>query len=943
MALDINGYNRTFKSFVDFAQERISANRGKDVADAHVNQLGNRKVLAVTRSQTDEVHKWLRTHDEYDVNDRTRSLFKAAIANMFGGEDRIPDSVKTAMLMDDYNCGKPLTARRIMAVKAAIDADGTAKALSKAQAQEREQMRIDNQFGNFENEATKATALTDGFTRAELKNLAKAVNFLRAANPGMTEADAYREVSTPFTKANRLFQYGGNFLKNAGSFARGLQLLDDFAAWHSDLVSFFKDNTRGLTTNFANADTPTKLNANTYFANNQKYVEGLETFVFRDLANDPNADLSKTGEELFGVENNAMMRMCAHEHDSQASGSLISIPPEKRRVLYAAFDAFGGIAKNADEAKAIQDAQARDKRIRDNLIFIARVIKNLPALEAKMAKGQLTAKDVIKICYPDFKRPGRCDFRAINDFTQGFDGVIAKKCGAMAVGAVTNIMLMTGCTVKEAIDSYKNSKPIPILPHLAGYSFGYSEHRNGGTEQMPADLKRGYNYGVTDANGDQAGDMMLLAEADYHNTLTFPDGAKINASGRPEHRAGVELAVEKVKALCGKGHTIQANAVGYCLTQSANTPLNRALGNYGIFASEHVVLDYTLSKDEETGAVTIKYASPKNLPIKFSWTTTVAVDGSSTSTPLVVEPPVKRLDAAGAQAMVADACQRCGVQLDQKRAARAADIMQRFCTNMPLKNAKMFANFVLTLNLTSDVKKSEDAVAAEMAANIREWSDFGTGKQGIEDVENAVKDNFTDQMSGAVEDAKEPNPRYFKAKDGEISTSLVADANRGNFTINGQTIASRETQDVISAFKQAIPSKTMRQGLSYVFNQTLPNTFTALMNRTELAAVKDKNGAKTDILAGVEKIVSRMTGNGKYGTMTNGKKVGAVNNYTLQVSEDGRSATMSMTCESTIVSGVGPNPNATIGEVKHGLVLTLDLSGEKPVVTDAKISQEFSI
>ena len=77
--------------------------------------------------------------------------------------------------------------------------------------------------------------------------------------------------------------------------------------------------------------------------------------------------------------------------------------------------------------------------------------------------------------------------------------------------------------------------------------------------------------------------------------------------------------------------------------------------------------------------------------------------------------------------------------------------------------------------------------------------------------------------------------------------------------------------------------------------------------------------------------------------MTNGKKVGAVNNYTLQVSEDGRSATMSMTCESTIVSGVGPNPNATIGEVKHGLVLTLDLSGEKPVVTDAKISQEFSI
>ena len=154
--------------------------------------------------KTDDVHKWLRTGGECDVNDRTRAIFRAAVVNMFGGENRVPESVKKAMLMEDYDKGKPLTARRIMAVKEAIDADGTAKALSKAQAQEREQMRIDNQFGNFENEATKATALTDGFTRAELKNLAKAVNFLRAANPGMTEADAYREVSTPFTKARPL-------------------------------------------------------------------------------------------------------------------------------------------------------------------------------------------------------------------------------------------------------------------------------------------------------------------------------------------------------------------------------------------------------------------------------------------------------------------------------------------------------------------------------------------------------------------------------------------------------------------------------------------------------------------------------------------------------------------------------------------------------------------
>ena len=39
----------------------------------------------IAHVETDEVHKWLRTDAECDVNDRTRAIFRAAIANMFGG------------------------------------------------------------------------------------------------------------------------------------------------------------------------------------------------------------------------------------------------------------------------------------------------------------------------------------------------------------------------------------------------------------------------------------------------------------------------------------------------------------------------------------------------------------------------------------------------------------------------------------------------------------------------------------------------------------------------------------------------------------------------------------------------------------------------------------------------------------------------------------------
>ena len=51
-------------------------------------------------------------------------------------------------------------------------------------------------------------------------------------------------------------------------------------------------------------------------------------------------------------------------------------------------------------------------------------------------------------------------------------------------------------------------------------------------------------------------------------------------------------------------------------------------------------LVYTLSKNEDTGAVTIHYSEPEGFPFKFHWETTVNLDGHSTSTPIEVEDPI---------------------------------------------------------------------------------------------------------------------------------------------------------------------------------------------------------------------------------------------------------------------------------------------------------------
>ena len=124
MALDVNGYNETFKAFVDFAKISEGAGEKKAIArasiDVRTGALAGREVSASDTDSVRGIFKWFRASDEQKANNTTRKIFKDAIIDMFGGESKIPESVKKAMILADYGKGKPLTARRIIAVATAI-------------------------------------------------------------------------------------------------------------------------------------------------------------------------------------------------------------------------------------------------------------------------------------------------------------------------------------------------------------------------------------------------------------------------------------------------------------------------------------------------------------------------------------------------------------------------------------------------------------------------------------------------------------------------------------------------------------------------------------------------------------------------------------------------------------------------------------------------------
>ena len=106
--------NAQFKTFVDFA-------KGKDENTKVQALIGNGVHTIAAKSESIFNKLFIRTGANKSVNDEVRTLFRESVARMFGGEDHIPASVKSAMKMGDYGKGRPLTARRIMAVQTALE------------------------------------------------------------------------------------------------------------------------------------------------------------------------------------------------------------------------------------------------------------------------------------------------------------------------------------------------------------------------------------------------------------------------------------------------------------------------------------------------------------------------------------------------------------------------------------------------------------------------------------------------------------------------------------------------------------------------------------------------------------------------------------------------------------------------------------------------------
>ncbi len=196
--------NDQFNAFVNFAD---SSSSGTAIAGLGDKSEGTREIKARTGDFVGNVGRRFFTKN-VTANNEAREVFKQSVIDIFDGDERkIPLSVKKAMLMGDYDCGKPLTARRIKIVRDAIN-----DALQNAFTAE------GTKPGEMEKLAKDA-----GYHERDFGNLNLAAN-MHARSSGLSLKDALLDVIDKNSVANAVMQRGAPYTESAKAFKDGVVL-----------------------------------------------------------------------------------------------------------------------------------------------------------------------------------------------------------------------------------------------------------------------------------------------------------------------------------------------------------------------------------------------------------------------------------------------------------------------------------------------------------------------------------------------------------------------------------------------------------------------------------------------------------------------------------------------------------------------------------------------
>ena len=312
------------------------------------------------------------------------------------------------------------------------------------------------------------------------------------------------------------------------------------------------------------------------------------------------------------------------------------------------------------------------------------------------------------------------------------------------------------------------------------------------------------------------------------------------------------------------------------------------------------------------------------------------------------------LDANTAKGLVSGAMQKLGVNLGKAAVKDATKLVASYGANLPEKNLSILANYVVKLTASTNNNVNRDKVAT-LAADMKGWTDFDLNDPRLKNVGQKVADIANNHVRENINNEHwfMGDPTYQAQKRGKpclpnIAEQFYEDITSGSWTFGGNTIEcdpKKLTGDKVKTFIQNVLdqfNKTIDDKITDKARQdTAKKVLSTLMhqgNFSELEFLAVKQGELADI-EGSELFVSkRYTNEMECDPITSGsdKAMG------LEISDDGKTATVTVSIAKSITSDGSKSAEGKIGVVMWAQKMTVDLTKDIPEVTNVTFSQKFS-
>ena len=350
-----NTVNAQFQKFVDFATAKLNANEKTAIArlgDGETS-LSARTITAAERG-TDSVGRFKRDDRACNANNAVRAIFRNAVADLFGGEKNIPKSVMDVMLAKDYNCGKPLTARRIIKVRNAIRETGWTSAFDAPGTEPGEMVR-----------AAEAAR----YPRTEFGKLNAAANlYAKAFNIPLK--DALLAVMDRSSEAHIAMESGSLYMKDVDSFRRGvLAHSQNVARTMTDKLIIADCVAKGTIAGYAKVARDIAIRVRSLLDDPTEMMRQLD--VYEDGGSDPIADLRADVNAIAAEYEAAAQRIENGEvkTEKEAYEAVVSGARLTNGGISAKFQqTVTGLANLEDEVAGLEEVSILVKKAHDRII-----------------------------------------------------------------------------------------------------------------------------------------------------------------------------------------------------------------------------------------------------------------------------------------------------------------------------------------------------------------------------------------------------------------------------------------------------------------------------------------------------------------------------------------------------------------------------------------------